>query len=304
MSLLFWLLGAVVVGYIGYTMYLATVLKWEDEQTVGLAYYGLPLAGRNAFKDTLRAHARRLRPLIQFNARFTKLDFAKSHITHAGVAGPGGSCSAESFAKAAAYTPRAEDVFVVTQMKCGTTWMQNVVYEVLKRGKGDLVETGGAMYAISPDRMRRFGNGHTLAYKVAPEQRPFSPQQVLSGVTRPHRATNLWISDASQPLPQWLELAWPEPQSFREVQLVFPGHLVREYHAYGPFYRDPQCPRDYAIDCWVSGNWARVLDVRDNYQRLRRARLPAQITTDRLRIIVTATNGDPSAAIYEIRCYA
>ncbi|MBK9408716.1 MAG: sulfotransferase domain-containing protein [Gemmatimonadetes bacterium] len=150
MSLLFWLLGAVVVGYIGYTMYLATVLKWEDEQTVGLAYYGLPLAGRNAFKDTLRAHARRLRPLIQFNAKFTKLDFAKSHITHQGVAGPGGSCSADSFAKAAAYQPRAEDVFVVTQMKCGTTWMQNVVYEVLKRGKGDLVETGGAMYAISP----------------------------------------------------------------------------------------------------------------------------------------------------------
>lgn len=118
-----------------------------------------------------------------------------------------------------------------------------------------------AMYAISPDRMRRFGNGHTLAYKVAPEQKPFSPQQVLSGVTRPHRATNLWISDASQPLPQWLELAWPEPQLLREVQLVFPGHLVREYHAYGPFYRDPQCPRDYAIDCWVNGNWARVLDV-------------------------------------------
>ena len=28
--------------------------------------------------------------------------------------------------------------------------MQNVVYEVLKRGKGDLVETGGAMYAIAP----------------------------------------------------------------------------------------------------------------------------------------------------------
>ena len=95
MSLLFWLLGAVVVGYIGYTMYLATVLKWEDEQTVGLAYYGLPLAGRNAFKDTLRAHARRLRPLIQFNAKFTKLDFAKSHITHQGVAGPGGSCSTQ-----------------------------------------------------------------------------------------------------------------------------------------------------------------------------------------------------------------
>ncbi|MCC6930030.1 MAG: sulfotransferase domain-containing protein [Gemmatimonadaceae bacterium] len=147
---LLWLPAALIAAYIAYTMYLATVLKWEDEQTVGLAYYGLPLAGRNAFKERLRAHARRLRPLIQFNARFTRLDFAKSHITYKGIAGPSGSCSADTFAKAAAYTPRADDVFVVTQMKCGTTWMQNVVYEVLKRGKGDLVETGAAMYAIAP----------------------------------------------------------------------------------------------------------------------------------------------------------
>ena len=58
---LLWIPGALLAAYIAYTMYLATVLKWEDEQTVGLAYYGLPLAGRNAFKERLRAHARRLR---------------------------------------------------------------------------------------------------------------------------------------------------------------------------------------------------------------------------------------------------
>ncbi len=51
-----------------------------------------------------------------------------------------------------------------------------------------------ATYAISPNRMRRYGNGHTLAYRITPEQRPFGAAQVLSGVTRPHRATNLWVS--------------------------------------------------------------------------------------------------------------
>jgi aryl sulfotransferase len=35
-------------------------------------------------------------------------------------------------------------------MKCGTTWMQQVVYEVLNRGRGNLVESGTAMYAVSP----------------------------------------------------------------------------------------------------------------------------------------------------------
>jgi hypothetical protein len=159
-----------------------------------------------------------------------------------------------------------------------------------------------AMYAISPNRMRRFGNGHTLAYKISPAQKPFAPAQVLTGVTRPHRSTNLWVSDANQPLPQWLELAWAKPQEISEVQLVFPGHLVREYHAYGPFYRDPQCPRDYAIEAWTNGSWERVLEVKNNYQRMCRHRLPAPVVTEKLRVVIDATNGDPSASIYEIRC--
>ena len=150
MSFVLWPLGVAIVGYIGYTMYMATVLKWEDEQSVGLGYYGLPLAGRDAFKERLRTHARRLRPILALNAKLAKLDFARARIQFQGVSAPSGSCSVDSFAKAAAYTPSANDVFVVTQMKCGTTWMQHVVYEVLMRGAGNLVETGTAMYAVSP----------------------------------------------------------------------------------------------------------------------------------------------------------
>ncbi len=161
-----------------------------------------------------------------------------------------------------------------------------------------------ATYAISPNRMRRFGNGHTLAYRVSPAQRPFDPAQVISGVTRPHGATNLWVSDPAQPLPQSLELAWTAPQIIGSVQLVFPGHLIREYHAYAPFYRDSQCPRDYAIEAWVDGSWRRLVEVSENYQRLRRHVLPAPVKTSRLRVVVSATNGDPSAALYEIRCHA
>lgn len=159
-----------------------------------------------------------------------------------------------------------------------------------------------AMYAISPNRMRRFGNGHTLAYRLAPSQRPFAPAQVLTGVTRPHRTTNLWISDPALPLPQWLELAWSHPRPISEVQLIFPGHLVREYHAYGPFYRDPQCPRDFAIAIPAAAGWRTVATVTDNYQRLRRIPLPPGLCTDRIRVVILATNGDPSAAIYEVRC--
>lgn len=160
-----------------------------------------------------------------------------------------------------------------------------------------------ALYQISESRMRRFGSGHTLSFRLDPAQPCFGPDNVISGITRPYQFTNLWKSDPNQPLTQWLELAWPERQLIRQVELTFPGHLIREYHAYEPFYRDPQCPKDYSISALVDGRWETVLNVTDNYQRHRKHALPESVQTGALRINVHATNGDPSAQIYEVRCY-
>ncbi|MBK7349441.1 MAG: sulfotransferase domain-containing protein [Gemmatimonadetes bacterium] len=153
MSLVWWILTpiAVLIGlYIVLGVYLSMVLKWEDEQSVGLRYYGLPPAGRDAFKRTLARHARLLAPLLWLNAKLARMDFRRVGFQYKGVAAPHGSCSPETFARAEAYAPRPEDVFVATQMKCGTTWMEHIVYEVLHRGAGRLVETGTALYAVAP----------------------------------------------------------------------------------------------------------------------------------------------------------
>jgi hypothetical protein len=153
MTVVWWVIAILVALFALYVVqgvYLASILKWEDEQTVGLAYYGRPAAERAQFKQTLQRHARRLRPILWLNSRMAKVDFRRARIQYKGVSAPNGTCSVESFAKAESYVPRPEDIFVVTQMKCGTTWMQHVVYEVLNRGHGNLVETGTAMYAVSP----------------------------------------------------------------------------------------------------------------------------------------------------------
>jgi len=142
--------GLAVAGYLALSIYLGVVLKWEDEQTVGLGYYGRPRAERERFKRRLRFHARLLAPLLWLSARLGRLDFRKARIQYQGFSAPSGSCSTESFAAAAAYAPRPEDVFVVTQMKCGTTWMQHLVYQILHRGAGHLVETDTTLYAVSP----------------------------------------------------------------------------------------------------------------------------------------------------------
>ncbi len=150
MHILWWTLGVVVGLYVAWTVYLALVLRWEDARTVGVAYYGLDQAGRDRFKFWLRLHAFLLAPLISVNSRLAKVDYRRVRIQHRGVSLPAGSCDAASATRSEWYAPRPEDVFVVTQMKCGTTWMEHVVYEVLHRGNGNLVATGTALYAIAP----------------------------------------------------------------------------------------------------------------------------------------------------------
>lgn len=161
-----------------------------------------------------------------------------------------------------------------------------------------------AAFDMGHGRMRRYGNGVTMCYRIAPAQPCFGAQNVLTGVTRPHRWTNLWRSDPNRPLPQSIQLEWAQAQEIGVVELTFPGHLVREYHAHGPLYRDPQCPRDYAVEAWREGEWTSLIVITGNYQRHRRHWLAQPARASRLRVKVTATNGDPTASIYEIRCYA
>jgi hypothetical protein len=188
MHVLWWILGAIVVLYVAQTMYLAVVLRWEDEQSAGVGYYGLPPEDRERFKQRLRRHAVLLSPILWLNGRMAKMDFKRASISYKGVAAPGGSCSPETFAKAEAYQPRREDIFVVTQMKCGTTWMQHVVYEVLRRGGGDLVQSGKAIYAISPWIEGR--------RSVSIEQAPLIGEQRPSRIIKTHLPAQLCPSSA------------------------------------------------------------------------------------------------------------
>ncbi|HWM33060.1 MAG TPA: FAD-dependent oxidoreductase [Pseudolysinimonas sp.] len=158
-------------------------------------------------------------------------------------------------------------------------------------------------YEFAPGMFRRFGGGSTLSFRVEPAQDCYPAASVQTGVTRPYRATNLWRSDPVVPLPAWIELTWPEPQTIREVQVTFAGNTLREYHAYPAHYRDPQCVRDYAIEAWVGGEWVELDRVTGNYHTRAVHTLPEAVTTERVRVNIHATNGDPSAGVYEIRAY-
>ncbi len=144
------LLALAALTLIWQVLHLAVVLEWSERQTRGAGYYSQPPQRRRRFKRLLGIHAALLAPILGLLGAAARPRFSQRCIRYAGVCGPAGACTAESFRLAAAYVPHAEDVFVVTQMRSGTTWMQHLVYQILTRGSGDLVTNGSALNAVSP----------------------------------------------------------------------------------------------------------------------------------------------------------
>lgn len=155
---------------------------------------------------------------------------------------------------------------------------------------------------LSPTRLR---SSHcACAFRVSPPQPAFGPEQVLNGVVKPHRAPNCWRSDAGQGLPQWLQLAWDAPRRIARVEIVFPGQQLKEVHAEDVFHVEGQVAKDYHIEVDAGdGVWREVARITGNRSWRRVHPLSGQVQATRLRVVVTATNGDPSATISQLRCY-
>lgn len=165
--------------------------------------------------------------------------------------------------------------------------------------------TPGAVSAFEmrPGHMRRFRDGSTMSLRVSPARSPWGAHQVISGECRPHATSGQWRSDEAESLPQWVQLSWPEAQRMASVTLMFPGHLLCEADRYPSLYRDPQTAKHYRVELLHDGRWTTVAEETDNYMPHRVHHFEPQ-QAEALRVTVFATNGDPSASIYEVRCYA
>jgi hypothetical protein len=105
----------------------------------------------------------------------------------------------------------------------------------------------------------------------------------------------------------WIELRWPKPVTLREVQLTFDTGFQRELTLTSSdginkgIIRAPQpeTVRDYRL---LAGS-QEIAAVTGNHQRLNRHRF-TPVTTDRLRVHISATNGSDLARLFEVRCYA
>lgn len=123
---------------------------WHNSQTKGLAYFGRPKVQRERFHHQVQVIGRLLRPIIRLMAGRNP-DPNQFTVKRGEWYFPASACSKASLDFACNYEPQANDVFVVTPMKCGTTWMQQIVYEILMKGEGDFSDSGHRhLFATSP----------------------------------------------------------------------------------------------------------------------------------------------------------
>jgi aryl sulfotransferase len=141
-----------VIGWISLLLVLALAgaFAWVEYARRGDRYFARPLAQRRHFVRRVQVIASLIRPIFEGIARCWRMK-SMPVFHYDGVAGPPIMSSKRAYAATKHYEPRPEDIFVATQMKCGTTWMQQIVFEILHGGEGDLSDEGYRhMYAVSP----------------------------------------------------------------------------------------------------------------------------------------------------------
>ncbi|MBC8351733.1 MAG: FAD-dependent oxidoreductase [Planctomycetes bacterium] len=128
--------------------------------------------------------------------------------------------------------------------------------------------------------------------------------------TRNCPGTHRWMSEPDCGLPAWIQLDWESPQEIKEVQLIFDTglhrHLTLSHHDGYTARMKWGCPQpetvsDYTIEIQDGHSWLTMTSVNGNYQRRRRHEFGDEVSTQALRITVTATNGTDHACIMEVR---
>jgi|SRR5690625_66040 len=147
---------------------------------------------------------------------------------------------------------------------------------------------------------------------------------IISGQTRsihgekgvhPDRAihgSHRWMSDPDRKLPAWIELSWQYKIEISEIHLTFDTGLNRilTFSLADDYTKkmiwgkpQPETVKDYYVEVFMEDRWIRILDEKDNYQRLKIHTID-KIVCEKIRITITATNGLDHARVCEIRIYS
>ncbi|MDO4548296.1 MAG: FAD-dependent oxidoreductase [Clostridia bacterium] len=135
---------------------------------------------------------------------------------------------------------------------------------------------------------------------------------ILSGVTRSVAdKSNMWMSDGFSQGGEIVRLCWKKPVTLSQIRLTFDPNLSEErcisvskaFIDKEPKGVAAELVKDYTLRALLGGNVCWEEAFTGNYQRLRIHDLPRGVTANEVQLVITATNGDACARVFEIRCY-
>ena len=113
---------------------------------------------------------------------------------------------------------------------------------------------------------------------------PMAALNIINGRARAEGdKPNAWAPDSKAGGPHWVELAWPQPQSFNMVHVTFQTAAL--------------APKRFALEAWLDGAWKQIAEVTDNRHRHHVLGLD-RLTTTKLRVVLAEPRG-----ICEVRAY-
>lgn len=166
----------------------------------------------------------------------------------------------------------------------------------------------------------RTERGHVPVLTVSPGTGAYQAERVLDAYQRPWGGPHMWASKLEEPTPataegkvavdEWLELDLPEPRTVASVRIVLnddvDADLINLHHHRTPYLVVPTLAADFRIEGHRPGaqdGWTTLAEVTENRHRHVVCDVsPVQI--DRLRLVVTATNGAPYVSVSAIKAYA
>lgn len=138
-------------------------------------------------------------------------------------------------------------------------------------------------------------NNDNWCFETVPPLGGYPAANAVNGIARANAdSANMWISAPG--MPQWLELDFKSAKSIDKVEIIFDTNLDKPCYCGVP----AECVKDYEIQYQQNGVWQTLVKVCSNHQR-RCLHNFEPISTDKMRLVITATNGDPCARVYEFR---
>ncbi|HSF55043.1 MAG TPA: FAD-dependent oxidoreductase, partial [Algoriphagus sp.] len=145
--------------------------------------------------------------------------------------------------------------------------------------------------------------GHNLAFELDRTLRPFSKENIKTGVFRPTTQPNAWVASLEDPNPS-LTIEWTQVKEISSIQFSFDtdfDHPMESTLMGHPESEIPFCAKSFLIKD-ASGKV--VYFQKENHQTIQKIRFPEPLSTNKLTIEFGKRVENVPLSVFGISCYS